>query len=224
MSKSGSADYTTSSGSRGDACVRRSLVGGAIRGSRVPLEKFRCPGLHQRDSNRAWGGCRRAVAEGSTPLRSATYSSACSRIPRARLAGSGLTPLFPLWELRCGLAREMIRPVCVRGSLAWIRGFSTAVRRAGVRPRTAGGLRSASTPAAKTASSTHFLRWADVFARRSVSRPAKSAKSMGLSTRTCCPAARYHELGTGADCVSGHPGAVLRSWRASVRCGSGSSC
>ena len=92
--------------------VRSALLQAQAESVGVPLWKVPLPGpcTNAEYEARMGEACRRAVAEGFTEIAFGDLFLSDIRQYRERqLAGSGLTPLFPLWELPTGqLAREMI--------------------------------------------------------------------------------------------------------------------
>lgn len=92
--------------------VRSSLLEAQAESAGVPLWKIPLPWpcTNQDYEARMGEACRRAVAEGFSAIAFGDLFLRDIRQYRERqLAGSGLTPLFPLWELPTDrLAREMI--------------------------------------------------------------------------------------------------------------------
>ena len=92
--------------------VRRSLVEVQSEAAGVPLWKVPLPWpcTNEDYESRMAEACRRAVAEGFDSIAFGDLFLRDVREYRERqLAGSGLTPLFPLWEIpTASLAREMI--------------------------------------------------------------------------------------------------------------------
>jgi uncharacterized protein (TIGR00290 family) len=93
--------------------VRRSLLEAQAEAVGLPLWQVPLPWPCTNDDYEARmaAACRRAVAEGFDSIAFGDLFLRDVRAYRERqLAGSGLTPLFPLWDLPTGpLAREMIR-------------------------------------------------------------------------------------------------------------------
>ena len=92
--------------------VRRTLVEAQSEAVGVPLWKVPLPWpcTNEDYQSRMAEACRRAVAEGFDSIAFGDLFLRDVRKYRERqLAGSGLTPLFPLWEIpTASLAREMI--------------------------------------------------------------------------------------------------------------------
>jgi uncharacterized protein (TIGR00290 family) len=92
--------------------VRRSLVEVQSEAAGVPLWKVPLPWpcTNEDYESRMAEACRRAVGEGFDSIAFGDLFLRDVREYRERqLAGSGLTPLFPLWEIpTASLAREMI--------------------------------------------------------------------------------------------------------------------
>src|SRR5271166_159661 len=92
--------------------VRRELLEAQAESLGVPLWQVPLPWPCTNDDYEARmaEACRRAVAEGFDSIAFGDLFLRDVRAYRERqLAGSGLTPLFPLWELPTAvLAREMI--------------------------------------------------------------------------------------------------------------------
>ena len=92
--------------------VRRSLLEAQAAAARVPLWQVLLPWPCSNEAYEAAmaGACRRAVAEGFQEMAFGDLYLRDVRAYRERqLAGSGLTPIFPLWEIpTAALAREML--------------------------------------------------------------------------------------------------------------------
>jgi len=92
--------------------VRRALLEAQAEAAGVPLWAIPLPWpcTNEDYESRMADACRRAVAEGFQAIAFGDLFLRDVREYRERqLSGSGLTPLFPLWELPTGsLAREMI--------------------------------------------------------------------------------------------------------------------
>ena len=92
--------------------VRRALLEAQAEAAGVPLWAIPLPWpcTNEDYESRMADACRRAVAEGFQAIAFGDLFLRDIRQYRERqLAGSGLTPLFPLWELpTSALAREMI--------------------------------------------------------------------------------------------------------------------
>jgi uncharacterized protein (TIGR00290 family) len=93
--------------------VRRALVEAQAESAGVPLWAVELPWpcSNADYEERMQGVCRRAVAEGITVVAFGDLFLEDIRAYRERqLAGTGLKPLFPVWQLPTGaLGREMIR-------------------------------------------------------------------------------------------------------------------
>ena len=92
--------------------VRRTLLEAQSEAAGIPLWQVPLPWPCTNDEYEARmaGACRRAVAEGFDTIAFGDLFLRDIRAYRERqLAGSGLTPIFPLWELpTAALARDMI--------------------------------------------------------------------------------------------------------------------
>ena len=138
--------------------------------------------------------CRRAVNEGFGTIAFGDLYLQDVRAYRERqLTGSGLAPVFPLWEIPTAiLARDMIdgglraRLSCIDSRVLDASFSGREFDRACSPP-----CRNPPTPAAKTASSTPSSTMAPCSASPSPFRPEKCATWMASSTRICCdPCAR----------------------------------
>ena len=155
--------------------------------------------------------CRRAVAEGFDTIAFGDLFLRDVREYRERqLAGSGLTPLFPLWEIPTArLAREMIaaglraRITCVDS-----KALDGGVRRPRVRPRAAGGPAGPRRSLRRERRVPHVrLRRADVPRADPRRAPARFAKIDGIRLRgSDCPRALSWARDMALIAVSGHPG------------------
>jgi uncharacterized protein (TIGR00290 family) len=92
--------------------VRRELVEAQAHAARLPLVQIPIPHPCPNDVYEAQmrDACARAVSEGFTHVAFGDlFLEDVRRYREERLAGSGLTPLFPLWGIpTAALAREMI--------------------------------------------------------------------------------------------------------------------
>lgn len=92
--------------------VRRELVEAQARAAKLPLVQLSIPQPCPNDvyEARMRAACARAVSEAFTHVAFGDlFLEDVRRYREERLAGSGLTPLFPLWGLpTAALAREMI--------------------------------------------------------------------------------------------------------------------
>jgi uncharacterized protein (TIGR00290 family) len=92
--------------------VRREVLDAQARAARLPLRVVEIPEACPNDvyEQRMGAAVAHAVAEGYTHVAFGDlYLQDIRRYREERLAGSGLTPMFPLWEMPTrALAREMI--------------------------------------------------------------------------------------------------------------------
>jgi uncharacterized protein (TIGR00290 family) len=92
--------------------VRRELVEAQAEAARLPLWQVPIPHPCSNDvyEQKMREACARAVAEGFTHVAFGDlFLEDVRRYRQERLAGSGLAPLFPLWQMpTAALAREMI--------------------------------------------------------------------------------------------------------------------
>jgi diphthamide synthase (EF-2-diphthine--ammonia ligase) len=124
--------------------VRRIAAGSAGGGRGCPLWPVPLPWpcTNEDYESRMAEACRRAVAEGFDSIAFGDLYLRDVREYRERqLAGSGLTPLFPLWELpTASLAREMIAAGSARAHhVRRFEGSRRRIRRAGSSTTPAGG-------------------------------------------------------------------------------------
>jgi uncharacterized protein (TIGR00290 family) len=181
--------------------VRRSLVEAQSEAVGVPLWKapLTWPCTNEDYESRMTEACRRAVAEGFDSIAFGDLFLRDVREYRERrLAGCGLTPLFPLWGIPTAqLARQMIGA----GLRAWVTCVDSRVLDGGFAGREfdhalLADLPESVDPCGENGEFHTFVCDGPMFRAPVGVEPAKSAKSTGLSMRTCCPVARYHELVT----------------------------
>ena len=148
--------------------VRRALLEAQAEAAGLPVWQIPLPWPCSNEDyeSQMAEACRRAVAEGFDSIAFGDLFLRDVREYRERqLAGSGLTPLFPLWEIPTAvLAREMIAGgLRARLTASTRKALDGSVRRPRVRSARCWRIcRRAWIPAAKTASSTRLPGWADV--------------------------------------------------------------